>query len=248
VVNARDAMPEGGTLTMKTANASLEEEQAARLGVAPGPYVTLTIQDTGIGMDEETLARVFEPFFTTKEKGTGLGLPTVYGIVRQSGGAVEIQSLPGQGTSFRVWLPRLLSAILERPPGAEAHALPEGAETILVVEDERAVRNLARRVLSAAGYSVLLAESAQDARSVLQGHSGRLDLVLTDVVMPGMKGTDFARDLARTHHELKVLFMSGYSAPSASNTGLPEWRGRFISKPFTAEDLVRKVREVLDQP
>lgn len=248
VVNARDAMPEGGTLTMKTANASLEEEQAARLGVAPGPYVTLTVQDTGLGMDEETLARVFEPFFTTKEKGTGLGLPTVYGIVRQSGGAVEIQSLPGQGTSFRVWLPRLLSAILERPPGAEAHALPEGAETILVVEDERAVRNLARRVLSAAGYSVLLAESAQDARTVLQGHSGRLDLVLTDVVMPGMKGTDFARDLARTHQGLKVLFMSGYSAPSASNTGLPEWRGRFISKPFAAEDLVRKVREVLDQP
>jgi len=248
VVNARDAMPEGGTLTLKTANASLEEEGAARLGVASGPYVTLTLQDTGTGMDEETLSRVFEPFFTTKEKGTGLGLPTVYGIVRQSGGTVEVQSLPGQGTSFRVWLPRLLSAILDRPSGPQTSPLPEGAETILVVEDERAVRNLARRVLSATGYSVLVAESAQEALTILRGHSKRLDLVLTDVVMPGMKGTDFARDLALTHQGLKVLFMSGYSAPSASSTGLPEWGGRFISKPFSAEDLVRKVREILDEP
>jgi len=246
VVNSRDAMPEGGTLTLKTANATLDKEGAARLGVGPGPYVTLTIQDTGVGMDEETRARVFEPFFTTKEKGTGLGLPTVFGIVRQSGGAVEVQSHPGQGTCFNVWLPRLLSATLEQRVALQTGPTPDGAETILVVEDERAVRNLARRVLTTAGYTVLLAESAQEALKTLHGHSGRVDLVLTDVVMPGTKGTDFARDLARTHQSLRVLFMSGYSAPLS--TEQPEWGVRFISKPFAAEELVRKVREVLDEP
>ncbi len=246
VVNARDAMPEGGRLTMRTANATLDEEGSARLEVRPGPYVTLSIQDTGTGMTEETRARLFEPFFTTKQKGTGLGLPTVYGIVRQSGGAVEVESRLGQGATFRIWLPRLVSAVLGESPPEGAGPTPKGAETILVVEDERAVRNLARRVLMAAGYSVLVAESAQEALTLLQESPAEPDLVLTDVVMPGMKGTEFARSLLSSNPGLRILFMSGYSEPSALQADQPEWGARFISKPFAAEDLIRKVREVLD--
>ena len=250
VVNARDAMPEGGKLTIGTANVEVDEEYAARhVAVMPGPYVMLAVTDTGCGMDPTTKARLFEPFFTTKEpgKGTGLGLSTVYGIVRQTGGNIWVYSEPGLGTTFKIYLPRVLSATM--PTVTEPPALPRratGTETILVVEDEEALRRVARRILGAAGYTVLAAANGDEALAICAQHVGDIHLILTDVVMPRMSGKMLAQKLAQTRPTLKVLYMSGYTDDAIVHHGVLDAETQFLAKPFTAPDLARKVRVVLD--
>jgi two-component system cell cycle sensor histidine kinase/response regulator CckA len=250
-VNARDAMPHGGKLTIETANIELDEAYARGHGaeLKPGPYVMLVITDTGVGMDEQTQSHIFEPFFTTKEKGkgTGLGLATVYGIVKQSGGFIWVYSEPGQGTTFKIYLPRA---------EAEAEALPKervpteeltGSETILIVEDDDSVRNLARRVFQRYGYTVLEAKGGEDALRVSTQHAGPIHLVLTDVVMPGMSGRELAEKLQTDWPEMKVLYMSGYMDNAIARHGILEPGTKFIHKPFTPESLARKLREVLEE-
>jgi two-component system cell cycle sensor histidine kinase/response regulator CckA len=246
-VNARDAMPEGGRLSLATANFLVDEAYAQRhVGLKPGPYVTLTVTDTGCGMDAETLSRIFEPFFTTKEKGkgTGLGLSTVYGVVKQSGGYIEVESEPGRGTAFRVYLPQVeesLTNVKEREPAA---APSSGAETILLVEDEESVRTLVESVLRSKGYKVIPAARGDEALALSEQYAQPIALMLVDMVMPRMSGRELARRLAPLHPETKVLFMSGYAGSSASD-GL-DADTHFIQKPFTSEALARKVRETLD--
>jgi two-component system cell cycle sensor histidine kinase/response regulator CckA len=251
VVNARDAMPNGGKLTVETRNVELDAEYAAcHVAVAPGPYICFAVTDTGCGMDKETRERIFEPFFTTKEKGkgTGLGLSTVYGIVKQSGGNIWVYSEPGQGTTFKIYLPRDLSASLT-VSGSRFAAVttpPTGTETILVVEDEEAVRDIAKRILREAGYNVLAAASPDDALLTCKSHLGKLHLLLTDVVMPQMSGKLLADRLAMARPGLKVLYMSGYADDAILHHGTLAPGTHFIGKPFSAVDLARKVREVLD--
>ncbi len=246
-LNARDAMPTGGTLAIKTANVLLDAAAASELGTAPGAYVTLSVTDEGIGMDAETRARACEPFFTTKEagKGTGLGLATVLGVVRQRGGAIRIESAPGRGTSFEVYLPRVgdaapsVSAL--RPPSMAL----QGTETILVVEDESHVRALAGTILRRAGYHVLEAQSAGDALLIGEQHGGAIDLLFTDLVMPYLHGEQLAERLTALRPRMKVLYVSGYGAPTGR--GRPGEPGiAFIQKPITPEALCRKVRLTLD--
>jgi two-component system, cell cycle sensor histidine kinase and response regulator CckA len=250
VVNARDAMPEGGKLTIETSNVELDEGYAARHeGVEPGPYVMLAVTDTGVGMDAETRARIFEPFFTTKEKGkgTGLGLSTVYGIVRQSGGDIHVYSEPGQGTTFKIYLPRMTSPAVTASKTQMAPTRLTGEETILIVEDEEAVCNLAMRILGAAGYTMLAAANGIDALAKCERYPEKIHLVLTDVVMPGMSGRVFAESLAKVRPGAKVLYMSGYTDDAIAHHGTLDPGTKFIGKPFNAADLVRKVREVLDE-
>jgi PAS domain S-box-containing protein len=250
VVNARDAMPAGGKLTIETSNIEIDEGYAARhVAVKPGSYVQLAVTDTGSGMDERTRLRIFDPFFTTKEKGkgTGLGLSTVYGIVRQSGGNIWVHSEPGQGTTFKVYLPRELGATApttRAPPTVSLQ--PPGAETILVVEDEEALRSVARRILEAAGYTVLTAADGNDAVLTSAEHAGDIHLLVTDVVMPRMGGSALAQELAKTRPTLQVLYVSGYTDDAIVHHGVLDAGTQFLAKPFTAADLVRKVREVLD--
>ncbi|MGA2447400.1 MAG: response regulator [Polyangiaceae bacterium] len=248
VVNARDAMPDGGMLTVETANVQIDEEYARRhVAVKPGPYVRLAITDTGCGMDAETRARIFEPFFTTKAKGkgTGLGLSTVYGIVKQSGGNIWAYSEKGRGTTFKIYLPRVSPAAVPEPsipPVVTRHA---GTETILVVEDEQAVRDLAARILRLEGYTVLTAATGHEALEVWAAHEGRVDLVLTDVVMPHMGGRALIEHLAARAAGIKALYMSGYADDAIVHHGTLDPGTHFIGKPFAAADLARKVREVL---
>jgi two-component system, cell cycle sensor histidine kinase and response regulator CckA len=250
VVNARDAMPRGGTLVIETANLVLDEAYVRdHLDALSGAHVLLTVSDTGMGMSEEVQAHIFEPFFTTKElgKGTGLGLATVYGIVRQSGGHIGVYSEEGRGTAFKVYLPRVRGA--DEPVSGESHQPAEmtsGRETVLVVEDEITVRTLAAHLLRASGYVVLEAPDGHTAWRLAQAHPGRIHLLLTDVVMPGMSGPDLAQRLKEALPELKVLFMSGYTDGMVSHHGVLEPGMPFISKPFQPGDLARKVREVLD--
>jgi len=248
VVNARDAMPRGGKVTIETRNVDFDDSYIPmHTYVQPGEHVCLSVTDTGTGMDPQTRSRIFEPFFTTKSpgKGTGLGLSTVYGIVKQSGGSIETYSEPGRGTSFKVYLPRALEA--EKAVAREARPAPlGGSEMVLLVEDEEAVRRLARLVLEKRGYAVLEAGSAEDAQSIVAGHAGAIDLLLTDSVMPGMSGPDLAGNLRSTRPELKVLFMSGYTDDAIVRHGLLTASEAFLQKPFTPEGLARKVREVLD--
>jgi PAS domain S-box-containing protein len=251
VVNARDAMPTGGKLTIETSNVDLDEEYAARhVAVKAGPYVRFAVSDTGCGMDAATQARIFEPFFTTKEKGkgTGLGLSTVYGIVAQSGGNIWVYSEPGQGTTFKVYLPREISAKMTVTASrlAAVQTPPTGTETILVVEDEEAIRNIAKRILHEAGYTVLTAASPDDALMACKAQHGKIHLLLTDVVMPHMGGRVLAETLVVARPEIKVLYMSGYTDDAIVHHGTLDPGTHFIAKPFSAADLTRKVREVLD--
>ena len=247
-VNSRDAMPEGGTLTIATRNVELDETYAAQhSSVVPGLYVMLAISDTGVGMDEATRARIFEPFFTTKDpgRGTGLGLSTVYGIVKQSGGSIWVYSEIGKGTTFRVYLPRVEEAVdTDRP--VRTSTVARGTETLLLVEDEEGLRHLAERVLKSAGYTVLVAANGGEGLLLLERHDGPVHLMLTDIVMPGMSGQELAERLQETRPEMKVLYSSGYTDDAILRHGVLDDKSHFISKPYSIVELTRKVREVLD--
>jgi two-component system, cell cycle sensor histidine kinase and response regulator CckA len=246
VVNAKDAMPNGGTLTVKTEKIVVEENH--RTGptfVRSGHYVMLSVIDTGMGMDKETQSRIFEPFFTTKEKskGTGLGLSTVYGIVKQSGGYVMVQSEEGRGTTFHIYLPRV-EGIAEKHLAPMPPTALGGTETVLLVEDEESVRQLVRETLVAKGYRVVEAQNGESGVAAAAKHDGKIDLVITDVVMPGMGGRELVKQLALTRPETKVLYLSGYTEEAISE-GTIESGAAFLQKPFTLQTLSRKVREVL---
>jgi two-component system, cell cycle sensor histidine kinase and response regulator CckA len=248
-VNARDAMPKGGKLTIETANAYLDEDYARNhISVKPGAYVMLAVSDTGMGMDQATQDRVFEPFFTTKEagKGTGLGLSTVYGIVKQSGGSIWVYSELGQGTSFKIYLPPVIEGVSEDKRSSEVVGTIQGSETILLAEDEEMVRTLARQVLEMYGYHVLEASHGGAALLVCERHPGRIDLLITDVVMPEMSGRELADRLVQLRPNMKVLYMSGYTDKAIVHQGVLDEGADFIQKPFATYALARKVRAVLD--
>jgi len=249
VVNARDAMPEGGKLTIEIQNVELDETYAnEHAEVTAGPYVLLAVSDSGQGMTRETLAHVFEPFFTTKDagSGTGLGLATVYGIVKQSGGHVWVYSEVGRGSTFKIYLPRSASAPRANPNAESLPMLPRGIETILLAEDEAVVRAVARQILEMSGYTVLEAIHGVDALRVSSEHDGPIHLLLTDVVMPQMNGRELVQALASVRPETRVLFMSGYTDDAIVRHGVLSAEVSFIQKPFAAVSLARKVREVLD--
>jgi signal transduction histidine kinase/ActR/RegA family two-component response regulator len=248
VVNARDAMRSGGTLTIETANAYLDETYARHhVAVVPGPYVMLAVSDTGTGMDEVTQQRIFEPFFTTKTlgKGTGLGLSTVYGIVKQSGGSIWAYSEVGKGTIFKVYLPRVDERAEEYKHVATLTDLPKGTETILLAEDAEMVRNLAKEVLETSGYRVLEATTGKAALRIAHQNQEQIHLLLTDVVMPEMSGRELANQLVLLHPEMRVLYMSGYTEDTIVHHGVLEEGINFIQKPFGPDTLSLKVREVL---
>jgi two-component system cell cycle sensor histidine kinase/response regulator CckA len=248
-VNARDAMPEGGKLTIETANVNLDDEYAARHpGASPGPHVMVAVTDSGVGMDERTMARIFEPFFTTKEvgKGSGLGLSTVYGIVKQSGGSIFVYSEVGLGTTFRIFLPREQGPVTSVARAPRAPIRATRGETILVVEDDESLRNITRRILAGAGYRALAAANGGEGLLTCEQHVGDIHLVLTDVVMPQMSGRGFAERLGKVRPGMKVLYMSGYTDDAIVHHGVLDPGTQFIGKPFTQANLLAKVREVLD--
>jgi signal transduction histidine kinase len=246
VVNARDAMPRGGSLAISTANVSFDDASQTPPGIAPGVYVELIISDTGCGMDSETQSRIFEPFFTTKGHGTGLGLSTVYGIVKQNVGHIQVHSEPGRGSTFSVYLPRL-SHEAEIPVADTPEPAPiRGAETILLVEDEDGVRELARQILQLNGYVVLQAARADEALQISRAHDGRIDLLLTDVIMPQMNGRELAELLTRQRPDLRVVYMSGYAEDVIVHQGALDPSLILVEKPFTPLVLARTVRQVLD--
>lgn len=251
-VNARDAMLLGGRLTLETANVDMYEvHSCAHLDVKPGGYVRLTVSDTGLGMDEETMSHIFEPFYTTKApgKGTGLGLSTVYGIVKQSGGSIGVRSQPGQGSVFTIYLPRVLQPASQVPSPAQVASSTHGRETILVVEDEASIRSLAARVLGELGYKVLSVGTAREALEILGANDSSVDLLLTDVVLSGgMAGNELAQVLESVRPDLRVLYMSGYSRNAIVHAVRPDEDVNFLEKPFTPEALARSVRSVLDRP
>ncbi len=249
-LNARDAMPDGGRLTLSTRNLELGPDQgAAHPGVPPGRYVVVTAADTGVGMSEDTVAHIFDPFFTTKQpgQGTGLGLAMVYGFVQQSGGYVEVESAVGRGTTLRILLPASTEPLDAAPAAAGAAPSAGGSETILLVEDEDAIRALCQRTLEARGYRVLVAGRGAEALGVAESYEGTIHLLLTDMVMPGMSGRDLADHLTGRRHGLRVLFMSGYpnERRRGSSAGASDGRG-MLQKPFTPDGLTARVREVLD--
>jgi PAS domain S-box-containing protein len=246
-VNARDAMPRGGKLAIETADVLLEGEAAERLGAAPGPHVVLAIADTGVGMTRETQRRMFDPFFTTKArgKGTGLGLAMVLGIVQQSGGHIQVHSEPGRGTTFRIYLPSTTEAVTAAAP-KPAEARPGGDETILVVEDEEQVRGLLEAILRRAGYRVLSAPGGAEALELIARSDAPVQLLLTDVVMPGMSGPALAQRLLALRPALKVIYISGYAYEEIDDRGVLDAGTQFLAKPVTPDALTRKVREVLE--
>jgi len=247
--NARDAMPGGGTLTIETATVRVDESYVQRHSIVPaGDYVLLTVTDSGQGIAAEDLAHIFEPFYTTKEagKGTGLGLATVYGIVKQNGGFVWVYSEPGLGTTFKVYLPQVQSLSSDIVITKPAESSPRGCETLLLVEDEASVRQAARQFLTRSGYNVLEAIDGEDALRASREHGGPIQLMITDVVMPRLGGPRLAERLADERPDMKVLFVSGYAETTILQHGKIDVRTRFLQKPFSLKTLARKVREVLE--
>jgi two-component system, cell cycle sensor histidine kinase and response regulator CckA len=246
-VNARDAMPQGGKITIETHNLELDDLYARQhIAVRPGPFVQIVVSDTGTGMDPATQAHIFEPFFTTKKEGTGLGLATVYGIVKQSGGNIWVYSEPGKGTTFKIYLPRMDQPADKARNGAPAAHFPAGTETILIVEDAEPVRDIAKEFLELSGYTVLSAAGPSEALDLAARHSAAIHLLLTDVVMPGMSGPQLASRLQSLREGIKVLFMSGYTDTSIAHHGVLDPGKLLIMKPFSRETLTQKVREALD--
>jgi PAS domain S-box-containing protein len=250
-VNARDAMPSGGKLTIETANLELDEKYAeTHMGVTPGHYVRLSVSDTGAGMSQQVKEKIFEPFFTTKEKskGTGLGLSMVYGIVKQSSGNIWVYSEPGHGTTIKIYLPRVEEDLDTLHGRDKTDFLPRGRETVLLVEDEPSVRDLAHRLLNQQGYKVLEAANGEEALRVVQEHNGEeIHLLLTDVVMPQMGGKELAEKLETLRPDIKVLYTSGYTDDAIVHQGILEHGTYFLQKPFSLQTLSHKVREVLDR-
>jgi CheY-like chemotaxis protein len=249
-INARDAMPDGGVLVISTENVSLDDAHAvARTPLRPGSYVTLSVIDTGVGIPADVQPRIFEPFFTTKgpTKGTGLGLSTVYGIIRQSGGHITVSSTPGRGTNFTIYLPRLADAPVVFEAAAGPAPTARGSETLLLVEDEPSVRQLVRRILVRQGYTVIEASNGGEAMRLVNQHPDPIDLVVTDLVMPGMSGRELVERLTALRGGVKALFMSGYTDDDIVRRGLSEPGMIFLPKPFTAGDLSRAVRQALDE-
>jgi signal transduction histidine kinase len=249
VVNARDAMPEGGNISIECRNARMDEAYIGRHAAgAPGPYVMLALTDSGIGMDRQTQARIFEPFFTTKAagRGTGLGLATVYGIVKQSGGFIWVYSEPGQGSTFKVYFPRVDDMPVRRDTRTAVSNIG-GDETILLVEDDDDLRRVTRRILQNRGYTILEARHGGDALLLCERYTGEIDLVLTDVVMPQMNGRDLSRRLRALRPEMSVVYMSGYPDGAAVEQGLIDVEARFLAKPFTPLELLDCLRLVLDE-
>jgi CheY-like chemotaxis protein len=247
-VNARDAMPNGGRITIRTANVDLDDIYSAdHTEVVPGPYALLQVTDSGEGMDEDTRARLFDPFYTTKKAGTGLGLATVYGIVKQSGGSIWVYSEEGMGTTFKLYFPRVSSPADAdvAPTNGKAHSL-DGAETILLVEDEEEVRPLIADALRSYGYRVIEASNGAQALDLADREEGTIDMLLSDVVMPGMNGRELSERLLREWPTIKVLFTSGYPADTIIRHGIAEANTAYLEKPYLPDELARKVRDVLD--
>ena len=250
-VNARDAMPEGGTIIIETAAVEVDEMLAAQhFPMKPGRYVRLAVSDTGIGMDSETLSHIFEPFFTTKgqDQGTGLGLATVYGIVKQSGGYVWAYSEPGQGSTFSVYLPTVNEEAESRNDDVEPRDITRGSETILLVEDAASLRDMTREFLEGSGYSVLEAADGKQAIEIAENYEGNIALLLTDVVMPKIGGLSLAKTLLKRRSGMKVLYMSGYANRAIVDSGTLKPDMAFLQKPFGAQELAKKVRKLLDAP
>jgi CheY-like chemotaxis protein len=244
-VNARQAMPKGGRITFETKNEELGNEQGLRhKDVISGRFVMLTVSDTGIGMDEKTRLQIFDPFFTTKKSGTGLGLATVEGIVKQLGGHISVFSELGVGTTFKVYFPWVDSSI-DSVVSSPVETLLTGTETILLVEDEESIRNLAVRILKRAGYTVVESSNGEEALQLSAAHKGPLDLLITDVVMPRMSGPEVAEHLMTLRPGLKILYFSGYTDDMTLAHGLSESHTAFLQKPFEIDNFLAKVREVL---
>jgi two-component system cell cycle sensor histidine kinase/response regulator CckA len=248
-VNARDAMAGNGTITIETHVTTLDEAGCAgHLRYVPGEYVLLAVSDDGHGMDKEILDNMFEPFFTTKEtgKGAGLGLATVYGIIKQNSGFIDVRSEPGRGTTFKIYLPRQMAGVEQTLTKRPAPPVVRGSETILLVEDEPALLKMTSLVLKNSGFRVLPASSPAEAIRVADEHAGEIHLLLTDVIMPGMNGVDLAKELNSLYPEIKQLFMSGYTGDAMAHHGMLDENINFIQKPFSLQDLAAKTREVLD--
>jgi CheY-like chemotaxis protein len=249
-VNARDAMPMGGRITIETGNAEIDETYAkTHMGVKPGEFVMIVVSDTGCGMDSATRQHIFEPFFTTKQrgKGTGLGLATVYGMVKQSGGDIWVYSEPGQGTTFKLYFPRVAEPV---SAGWSEEAGPPrqvAGETVMLVEDEAQVRDLEVRMLKQLGYTVLAAANGEEAMDVSHAHAGEIALLVTDVVMPNMSGKQVADAMRSRRPQLKVLFLSGYTENTISHHGVLDSSVDFLSKPFSRETLSNKIRDILSR-
>jgi CheY-like chemotaxis protein len=246
VVNAKDAMPGGGRIVIKTENITLDDSHRGdKTFIRLGDYVMISVTDTGIGMNKDTQSRIFEPFFTTKGKGTGLGLSTVYGIVKQSGGYLMVESELGCGSTFIIYLPRVQEAADVRSAAPAARVPAGGSETVLLVEDEESVRQLVRETLEGKGYRVLEAGNGEAGLKAAARHDGRIDLVITDVVMPQLGGRELAQKLVASRPKIKVLYLSGYTEDAIVSEGTIESGKAFLQKPFTLQSLARKVREVL---
>jgi CheY-like chemotaxis protein len=249
-VNARDAMSEGGKLSIRTSNVDVRRSSRVHTDVRPGSYVRLTVADTGKGMDAEIMVHLFEPFYTSKEtgKGTGLGLSTVYGIVKQSGGEIVVESEPGRGAIFNIYLPRITDLTQRTPTTQGERSVRAGTETILLVEDELGVRQLVREMLHRLGYKIHEASNGADAVRIFSQHQNTIDLLLTDVIMPQMSGRDLAERLKALQPSLRVLYISGYTDDMLAHHGVLESNVFLLQKPFAPDELAKKLREVLDAP
>jgi two-component system, cell cycle sensor histidine kinase and response regulator CckA len=248
VINARDAMPKGGRLVIETANVEVDEDYVAahNIDARPGTYVLLTVADSGVGMNRELQSLIFEPFFTTKDvdKGTGLGLSIVYGVVKQSGGFISVYSEPEQGATFKIYLPQVEEEQKSGPAVRSLPMTPSRAETVLLVEDETAVREAVRAFLQRRGYTVLAAKTPGIATEIVRDHDGRIDLLMTDMIMPELNGSELATRLRKARPEMKVLYMSGYMDRGMSDAAFDPGTN-FLQKPFALATLESKLREIL---